>query len=87
MTITLDDPELVQQLERASSASGQSVEAIVLTAVKEKLTEVRSARTPESQVSTAQLKAIQRRVAARPVLDSRSVDDIIGYDRDGLPSL
>jgi antitoxin VapB len=32
-----------------------------------------------------QLMAIVSRVDALPVLDSRSADEIIGYDKDGLP--
>jgi hypothetical protein len=32
------------------------------------------------------ISRIQARIAALPVRDSRSADDILGYDRDGLPS-
>lgn len=47
---------------------------------------------PESlrRVRTADLHAeiaeIQARVAALPVLDDRSPEEIIGYDKSGLPS-
>lgn len=33
-----------------------------------------------------QLMAIGREVAAMPVLDDRSPDEILGYDENGLPS-
>jgi len=31
------------------------------------------------------LAAIRRRWSALPVLDARSIDEIIGYDQNGLP--
>jgi antitoxin VapB len=34
----------------------------------------------------AQLRCIQERVAALPVLDDRTPDEIIGYDENGLPT-
>jgi antitoxin VapB len=32
------------------------------------------------------IEAIQKEIAALPVLDSRSIDEILGYDEFGLPS-
>lgn len=34
----------------------------------------------------AEIDAMVKRVAALPVFDDRSADDIIGYDENGLPS-
>ena len=44
-----------------------------------------AAATPRAGLAE-RLMAIGRDVAAMPVLDSRSADEILGYDENGLPS-
>ena len=50
-------------------------------------------RSLESQLKThrkpldmAKIRELQARVAALPVLDTRTADEILGYDEFGLPS-
>ena len=40
---------------------------------------------PESDRLARELRAIRERCAGHPVLDSRSADEILGYDEHGLP--
>ena len=73
--------ELAQRLARLT---GEDVETALERAIEERLSRVAG--------ETAQMNrraAMQRffdRVSQMPVLDSRSVDEIIGYGPDGLPS-
>lgn len=64
------------EADRLARATGETLTDAVVTALRERLDRVRQ---------LARLRAIQRRVAALPTRDSRSVDEILGYDEDGLP--
>jgi len=71
------------RLARAlASETGESLTEAVVVALRERLhrEQVRGrARIP------ARLHRLQADVAALPVLDTRSPDEIIGYDAAGLP--
>jgi antitoxin VapB len=54
-------------------------------ALREKLDAERRRTSPVSARRDA-IRAIQQRVAAAPLLDTRSDDDIIGYHDHGLPA-
>lgn len=53
-------------------------------AIEERLTRV-TARTA-AQNEDEDLMEFGRRIRARPRLDDRSPEEIIGYDQDGLPT-
>jgi len=42
-------------------------------------------RGPARPIDMDKVDAITREIAALPVLDSRSIDEILGYDEFGLP--
>lgn len=58
-------------------------EAITESARKEGLLEERSKRSQEEAIQA--LDELSRRHVARPLLDMRSIDEIIGYDDFGIP--
>jgi antitoxin VapB len=87
MTIQL--PSEVERLARAlASKTGKTLEEVVKEAIEERARAAGvpiapSRRTPEDIERS--LNEIAMRVAALPVLDSRSADEIIGYDEFGVP--
>jgi antitoxin VapB len=46
----------------------------------------RQLRGPARPIDWKKVDAITRKLAAMPVLDSRSIDEILGYDELSLPS-
>lgn len=67
---------------RLAKLTGESITQAVRTAVEERLEREERHR---NRPSVEHLMAIARRCAARPVIDPRSPDEIIGYDERGLP--
>jgi hypothetical protein len=41
---------------------------------------------PARPIDWKKIEAIQKEIAALPILDTRSIDEILGYDEFGLPS-
>lgn len=72
--------QLVQQLSRLT---GEDVETALERALKERLSRVAP---PASAAPKAAMDAFFEQPSRMPVLDTRSVDDIVGYDGHGSPS-
>lgn len=82
MPLSIKDPEADRLAREVAKATGETLTAAIVQALKERLLRVR--RTRGVKLSN-ELLAIGRRCAALPVRDSRSDDQILGYDRNGLP--
>lgn len=83
MGLRIDDPVTERIVRELAAATGESVATAIRKAVEERLHRLRHDR---ATVSIAgKLMAIGARCAALPDLDARSADDILGYDRNGLP--
>jgi antitoxin VapB len=63
--------------------TGESITVAARIALEERLARVRARRTPGAEVP---LRKIIERGRARQTLDSRTADEILGYDHHGLPS-
>lgn len=72
--------ELAAELARLT---GETKTAAVTQAIRDRLERVR--RSLGGRSLADELDAIARQCAALPVLDRGSPDQILGYDRDGLP--
>jgi antitoxin VapB len=72
--------ELVQRLSRLT---GEDVETAVERAVQERLSRV---ELPASSDRRAAMGSFFEKASRLPVLDSRPADEIMDYDRFGLPS-
>jgi antitoxin VapB len=87
MQITIDDNRLNEDILRAAMVTGQTVEQLVLSAVREKLANYPRPSEPlteaEKKEMLAKVQEIQAHVANLPVLDNRSADEIIGYNERG----
>ena len=69
--------------KRGVSIEQAVVEAIADSARKAGFLEENAKLSPEQVIQA--LDELSRRHVARPVLDTRSIDEIIGYDEFGVP--
>jgi antitoxin VapB len=83
MALSIKDEE-TERLARALAArTGESLTLATRRALEERLRRVGGGARRASLLED--LAEIRRRWSAIPVIDHRSADEIIGYDRDGLP--
>lgn len=80
----LDDPELLQLAEELASRTGLPAAEAVKSALRRELGVPRQGADLEDRIRRA--TAIALRCAARPDLDTRTADEILGYDENGLPT-
>lgn len=83
MAINLDHPEADRLARELAGLTGESVTEAVVQAVRERLASFRRHR--ERETLLADVAEIQEFVASLPDLDTRSPDEILGYDKHGLP--
>jgi antitoxin VapB len=82
------DEETFRLAERIASVSGDSVEAVVRSALEAKARATglpqpdQPKLTPEEKI--ARIEAITARIAALPVYDHRTPDEILGYNERGV---
>ena len=72
--------ELARRLARLT---GEDIETALERAIEERLSRVAPPMRADREVA---MNAFFERVSRMPVLDSRPIDDIVGYGRDGLPT-
>jgi antitoxin VapB len=82
MALSIKDPETDRLARALAEATGESLTEAIRIALAERL--ARESRRSQRRLST-EIRRIQERLAALPVLDPRCTEDIIGYDDDGLP--
>ncbi len=85
MALSIRDPETDGLARELSSLTGETMTQAIRTALRERLERTRSHRTAEQQERFEKIMAIARRCSAKPLLDPRTPDEIIGYDEHGLP--
>lgn len=83
MALSIKHPEADRLARELAEATGESLTEAVLNALRERLRRERGRIGGPRLVD--ELRAIGRRCAALPRLDERAADEILGYDRDGLP--
>jgi antitoxin VapB len=83
MALNIKNPEADRLARRLAQHTGESITDVVVKALRERL------QREEGRMAVPNLKeellAIARRCSALPDLDTRSADEIIGYDDDGIP--
>jgi antitoxin VapB len=77
------NPETERLAAELARQTGETKTEAVTTALRDRLARLRAERSGRSLAD--ELDEIALHCAALPVLDDRSPDDILGYDRDGLP--
>jgi antitoxin VapB len=83
VAFSIKNEEADRLARKLSAATGESLTDAVLNALRERLQREESRR----QVgAAARLRRLADEVAQLPVIDSRTADEIIGYDEHGLPT-
>lgn len=85
MAISLKDHEAERLAREVAALTGESLTEAVRKALAERLGREQRRRAPGRAGLAQQLKALGQECAALPDLDTRSADEIIGYDELGVP--
>ena len=83
MALNIRNPETEKLAEALAKLTGETKAEAVTKALRDRLARVRHERSPLRLAD--ELDAIARHCAALPVLDARSSEEIIGYDKRGMP--
>ncbi len=85
MALSLKDEETDSLARQVAALTGETLTQAVRGALRLRLRE-EQLRRGERPWDDAAIDAIIKRCAALPILDTRSDDEILGYDETGLPS-
>lgn len=85
MAISLKDPETDALARQVATLTGESLTEAIRTALRDRLRneQLRRGQRPWNQ---DRIDTLVERMNALPVLDTRSEDEILGYDGNGIPS-
>ncbi len=83
MAINIKDPATDRLARELAAVTGESITDAVRVAMEERLERLRRQQRRSSR--NARLSGYITRARARPDLDGRSAEEIIGYDAHGLP--
>jgi antitoxin VapB len=83
MALSIKSIETEHLAREIAAKTGESLTGAIQKALEERLERLNSNR--RSQTLAAQIDDILKRVDEMPDLDTRTPDEIIGYDDDGLP--
>ncbi|MBX3139274.1 MAG: type II toxin-antitoxin system VapB family antitoxin [Trueperaceae bacterium] len=84
MALNIKNDEAHRLARELAEATGESMTEAVVTALQDRLEAVRRAKRAGGVMT--EVARIQRFVASLPDLDTRSPDELLGYDENGLPS-
>ena len=83
MALSIKNDATERLARKVAAATGESLTAAIQKALEERLDRLKQQR--KGQILSRQLEEILRRVDKLPILDSRTADEILGYDEHGLP--
>jgi len=83
MALSLKDPEADRLAREIAKRTGETLTGAIVVALRERLARLRAR--PRQRRLLEEMREIGKRVAALPILDHRSDEEILGYDQDGLP--
>jgi len=83
MALNIKNVEAERLARHLARVTGESITEAVTVALRERLAHVEGTRRAPSLRD--EVRRIQVRIAALPVLDTRSDDEILGYDAAGIP--
>lgn len=81
--LNIKDPETSILARDLAALTGETITDAIKAAVQERL--VRERRCRGRTIDRQAVQLIADRIAARPILDERSPDDLVDYDEYGLP--
>jgi antitoxin VapB len=85
MALSIKAPEADRLAHELAALTGESMTTAVITAMRERMEREERKRESKRQL-LADIMAIADHCASLPVLDTRTEDEIMGWDENGLPS-
>ncbi len=85
MALSIRNERAEQLAREIAQLTGYNMTSAIIMALEEKLERLRRFRTVNSRLD--EIMAISRRCSALPDLDTRSPDEILGYDEHGVNTL
>jgi antitoxin VapB len=85
MALSIKMPEADRLARRLADTTGETITVAVLVAIRERL-EREERRRLNKAALLEEIRAISHHCASLPVLDTRSEDEILGYDENGIPA-
>lgn len=82
MALNIKDPETDRLARELAERMGTSITVALRTALQERLSRTK----PRMDTVYSDLIAIGEQGRKRPILDTRTDDEIVGYDEFGIPS-
>lgn len=85
MALSIRDPETDRLARELAALKGETMTEAIRTALRERLERERRRDERARAERHARIMKILERMWSRPVLDTRSEDEILGYDERGIP--
>jgi len=85
MAISIKSPEADRLARDLAALTGESITVAIVVAIRERLKHEERKRQNKSAL-LEEIRAISHHCASLPVLDTRTDDEIMGWDENGLPS-
>lgn len=84
MSVSILNREAERLARDLARLTGETKAEAVTRALRDRLERIQHEQQPRRRLAD-ELDEIALRCAGRPILDSRTPDEILGYDDDGLP--
>jgi|CZKF01.1.fsa_nt_gi antitoxin VapB len=85
MPLSIKASEADRLAHKLAALTGETMTVAVIVSMRERL-EREERKREEKQALIADLMAIAHHCASLPILDTRTEDEIMGWDENGLPS-
>jgi antitoxin VapB len=83
MALSVKDPEADRLARELAARTGETLTTAVVVALRERLARLRGR--PRRRRLRDELREIAQRCAQLPTIDDRPAEEILDYDRRGLP--
>lgn len=83
MALSIRNPHAEKLAREVAAESGQSITQAIIQALEDRLERLHGQRTSTDLL--AEITKIARRCGSLPDLDQRTPEEIMGYDRQGVP--
>ena len=83
MPLSIKNAELERLARQLADETGESITEVIREALEQKARRVKKQR--QQRVLASQIAEIFHRLDAMPRLDTRTDDEILGYDEHGIP--
>lgn len=84
MALSIKNDEADRLARELTALTGETLTEAVIESLRERLERKRAQN--DNRPLSERLMAISRRYRDLPVLDDRTPDEILGYDKNGLPT-